>query len=98
MPLPNVPARTGTVNIAGTDVTIRALSRLEVLKVGGMENIEAEPFVLAAATGVTLEEATAWLSTVDAETGGKVALAILELSAAVDPRAPSTGEGPIETP
>jgi hypothetical protein len=93
MPLPVVPLATGTVNVNGADIPIRALSRLEVLRVADMENIEAEPYILSCAADVPLEEATAWLGSVDAEVGNKVAQAILALSAATDPRVGSTGAG-----
>lgn len=99
MTLPEVPPLpTGTVNVAGTDIPIRALSRLEVVRISDMENVEAEPFVLSCAAGVTLAEATKWLGSVSAEVGNQVAAAILRLSAVADPQAGSIGAGPTERP
>ena len=98
MTLPTVRLRTGSVTIAGTDVPIRALSRLEVLRVAEMDNVEAEPYILSCAAGVPLEEATTWLQSVDADTGNIVGQAILRLSATMDPPAGSTGEGPTAKP
>jgi hypothetical protein len=98
MTLPKVPLATGTVNVGGTEVPIRALSRLEVLRVATMDNPEAEPYILSCAAGVSLEEATEWLGSVDAEVGNKVAAAILDLSATTDPRVGSTGAGPDAPP
>ncbi len=100
MPLPSKPLPTGTVTIAGTDVPIRALSRSEVLKVRSFEGNEdqAEPYVIACATGVSVEEATDWLSSIDLVTGGELIEAVFRLTGLLDPQAGSTGEGPTAEP
>lgn len=100
MTLPSKPLPTGSVSIAGTDVPIRALSRSEVLRVRTFEGNEddAEPYVISCATGVSVEEATAWLASIDVETGGALIEAIFRLTGLLDPRAGSTGEGPGEKP
>jgi hypothetical protein len=98
MPLPVSPLPTGSVTIAGEKVPIRALSRLEVLKLRTFEGREddSEPYAIACATGYTEEEALAWLGSVGTETGGVLVEAILRLTGLLDPQAGSTGEGPDE--
>ena len=102
MTLPIKPLPTGTVTIEGTDVPIRGLSRTEVVKLQSFEGREddAEPFVVAAATGVSVDEARQWLGSVDLVTGGRLLVAIFELSGLVsaDPQPGSIGDGPAERP
>lgn len=82
MTLPIKPLPTGTVTIEGTDVPIRGLSRSEVLKLQTFEGNEdeAEPFVVAAGTGVSIDEARQWLGSVDLVTGGLLIVGIFKLS------------------
>jgi hypothetical protein len=96
MPLPVKPLPTGSVTIEGTVVAIRALSRSEVVQLRKYEGNEddAEPFVVACATGETEEEARRWLGSVSVETGGALLNEVLALTGLVDPQAGSTGEGP----
>ncbi|MEN2251242.1 hypothetical protein, partial [Enterococcus faecium] len=72
MSLPVSPLATGSVDINGTPVPLRSLSRAEAIKLQTFRGRadEAEPFILSCATGVTVEEATAWLASVNLETGG----------------------------
>lgn len=82
MALPIVPLATDTVTIGGTDVTIRAMSRAQALKLNaykGRED-EAEILILAAGTGCTLEEAEAFRDGNDTATAGVLIDAILVLS------------------
>lgn len=100
--LPIKPLPTGSVTIEGTDIPIRALSRSEVIRLQSFEGNEdgAEPFVIAAGTGCTEEEARAFLASTDLVTGGDLLVAIFRLTglAAADPQKGSTGEGPAERP
>lgn len=100
--LPIKPLPTGTVSIAGTDVPIRAMSRAEVTKFQTFEGREdeAEPFVIAAGTGCTEDEAREFLASTDLVTGGDLLIAIFRLTglASSDPQTGSTGEGPAERP
>lgn len=100
MTLPSKPLPTGSVTIAGTEVPIRALSRSEVLRLRSFEDNEdaAEPFVVSCATGVSVEEATAWLGSIDVVTGGALIEAVFKLTGLADPQAGSTGEGPTAKP
>lgn len=100
MTLPSKPLPTGSVTIAGTEVPIRALSRTEVVRLRTFEGneVEAEPFVVACATGETDEAARVWLGSVDVETGGELIDAVLRLTGLLDPQKGSTGEGPDAQP
>jgi len=101
MVLPIKPLPTGSVTIEGTDVPIRSLSRSEVLRLRTFDGREddAEPFIVAASTGVTEDEARDWLGSVDVVTGGELVGAILTLTGlSTDPQTGSTGEGPAERP
>lgn len=96
MALPDIPLPTGSVVIEGTEVGIRAMSRSEVLRMKSFKGQEegAEPFVVSCGTGVSGEEAAAWLDSVTLEAGGELIEAIFALSGLLDPREGSTGAGP----
>lgn len=80
MALPVHPLATGSVTIAGADVPIRSLSRLEVLALSDLDTASAEVFMVARSTGSSDDEARAWLDSVDAPTAGGLLEAIGELS------------------
>lgn len=83
--LPTIPLPRQTVDVGGTPVEFRSLSRAEALKVtseykhdGGAD--EAEIFVLSRGTGVTEAEAKRWRDETDPIEAGKVIDGILILS------------------
>ena len=83
MPLPVIPLPTGEVTVDGNVIPIRGLSRTEYLTVGqmGRENVvEAEAVILSAGTGVTIEEARAWLAATESAPAQVVLDAITDLS------------------
>jgi hypothetical protein len=83
-PLPVVPLATAEVDVAGTTITVRRLSRSEVLKVHteyGKDTADAaEAFIVSCGVGCSPEEARAWLDSTDHETAGVVIEKILSLS------------------
>jgi hypothetical protein len=82
MPLPAVPLDSGTVAVGGVDVSIRSLSRDEVVSLAafGTDTNAAEVFILAAACGITEDEARAWRKSVSAKTAGVLLTAIARMS------------------
>lgn len=101
MTLPIKPLPTGTVTIEGTDVPIHGLSRADVMRLRNFKGNEdeAEPFVIAAGTGVSEDEAREWLGSVDLITGGRLLEAIFALTGlTTDPQPGSIGDGPAERP
>jgi hypothetical protein len=80
--LPVVPLATGTVEVGGTDVVIRSLSRSAVVSLAqfGRDTTAAEVFIVSKGTGGTEDEARAWLDSTDAETAGILLKAIAALS------------------
>jgi hypothetical protein len=96
MSLPVRELPTGRVDIDGTYVDIRSLSRAEALALQdyrGRED-EAEVVILVAGTGCTEAEAQTWRESTDTRTAGLLIDAILELSGLVegiDPKPPSNG-------
>ena len=92
---------TDTVDVDGTPVEVRALSRSEVLQFSniaeGGDKDAADNFILEHGASVTAEEARSWRESVDAITGALVIDKILELSGLAvrvegsDPQ-PSTSE------
>lgn len=82
--LPSIPLPSDTVDIHGTPVTVRALSRAEALRLSTQfsreKADEAEAYMLACGTGVTVEEAAEWLASIDTDTGGVLIDRIAELS------------------
>jgi len=84
MSLPVKPLATGEVTIDGTTVPLTGLSRADAITAGrlGREDIdESEATIIAAGTGVTLEEARQWRKDVDYATAGVLLDAIAALSA-----------------
>lgn len=87
--LPVVPLPTRTVEVGGVDVTFRALSRSEALKVTTEFRDDpdgAEIYILALGVGVTEAEAKAWREVTDVEEAGKVIDGIVYLSGLADPK------------
>jgi hypothetical protein len=70
MALPVKPLATRDVTIAGTTVTIRSLSRAEVIKLGELEGDQeaAELLMLVSGTACTEEEARTFRAETDAPT------------------------------
>jgi hypothetical protein len=88
--LPSIPLPEKEIEIGGQTITLRSLSRAEVLQLKKFEANpdEAENFILAKGTGITEEAAAKWRSEVDASTAGKVVDGIIFLSGlAVDSKA-----------
>jgi hypothetical protein len=86
MALPKVALPTSSVEIGGETVEYRSLSRSEVLKIqafAGRED-EAEDFIVACGTGVSIEEAHEWRESIDAMTAGPLIDGIILLSGLVD--------------
>lgn len=82
MSLPKVELPTGEVDIQGTKVPVRGLSRVEVLEMGQHEDDigKAEAIALMYGAGVTLEEAQSWRENTPADQVGIVLDKIVELS------------------
>lgn len=107
MPLPIVPLPTGIATVAGNEVPIRALARLEVRKLRRFNgrSDDAEPFIVSCGADVSVDDAEAWLASVGVKEGGALVDAILALSGLTDPEADpadppagSTGAGPDAPP
>lgn len=62
MGLPVIPEASAEVEVGGQTVTVRALTRGQVIALGGLEDDvpEAEARMLAYATGTSIKEAKAW--------------------------------------
>ena len=73
---------TGAVDIAGTEVAFRSLSRDEVVSLAkfGDDTSAAEVFMLSRACGITEDEARVWRTQVDAPTAGTLLSAIARIS------------------
>lgn len=84
--LPTPPLRTDIVAVAGVEIKVRSLSRVEALRIakcdGDME--QAENFILACGANITEEEALEWRSNVGPEVAGPVVDRICELSGLVE--------------
>lgn len=84
MTLPAVPLPTDKVDVAGEQVEVRGLSRLEVARLGtgvyAGKNDDAEVFVLSRGANISEDEARAWLGAVHADVAGPVLDRICELS------------------
>lgn len=98
MPLPLSPLATGSVDINGTSVEFRSMSRAETLKLRDYEGQtgEAEAYIVSTSTGVSIEEARMWFEGIDTPTGAMLVDAILVLSGLKNPPAspsskPSSG-------
>lgn len=84
--LPLRPLATDEVTVNGETVTIRALSRAEVIQLGKIrrEDGDSDIFAIACATGETVESVTEWFTKVDNETAYMLASKVMKLSAMVD--------------
>lgn len=84
MALPVVALPKATVDVDGTPVEVRSLSRSEALKLNTQFSTEtvddAEIFVIVCGTGVSEEEAREWREQTDPTTAGLVIDKIIELS------------------
>ena len=81
MTLPSVPLATGSVEVGGSSVAIRSLSRTEVVSLGQLDDLTAaEVLIVSKGTGVTEDEARAWLDSVSAETANALLRAIAVIS------------------
>lgn len=96
--LPQVALPTKSVEVGGTPVQFRSLSRTEAMKVTTQfrDNPDgAEVFILACGVGVSEDEAAAWRNATDPTEAGKVIDGILVLSGLAegqgDPKAPTKG-------
>lgn len=106
--LPNVPLPKDTVDVEGTKVEVRGLSRAEVLRLQTLSKDQdaAEVFLLAQGAGVSEDEAKAWHGATPVETVGAVLDRICELSGITGEGAsksdsegpPEGGDGPLGVP
>lgn len=82
MDLPKIALPTSEVLVGDTLVPIKSLTRSQALKVHTFEGREdeAEDFILACGTGLTMAEAHAWRDSVDLHTAGLLTDAIIVLS------------------
>jgi len=80
LPVPNLAS--SIVDVAGTSVSIRSLSRMEVLHIRTFEDREeeAEVFILSRSTGQTEDEAKAFLEGHDSDTAEVLLNAVFVLS------------------
>lgn len=84
MGLPVVPLRTDIVRVAGAEIKVRSLSRIESLRLPGAELEWAENFILACGADVTEEEAAEWRGSVGPDVAAPVIDRICELSNLVE--------------
>jgi hypothetical protein len=86
MPLPKVELATGAVQIAGETVSFHALSRSAAVQLASYQNDpdEGEVFIIAEATGETMDDVRAWRRSVDVDTVGPLVDAIVALSGLSD--------------
>lgn len=73
-----------TVDIDGTSVSVRGLTRAETIRLGqlyGDDPNRAETFLVASGTDITEDEAEAWRNATDAPSADLVINKIVELSA-----------------
>lgn len=86
--LPVKAMPTATVDIDGTAIEVRGLSRAEALKLNTSYSEatadEAEVFVLSHGASVDEDEAREWLQTTDTTTAGLLIDKIIELSGIID--------------
>ena len=83
MALPLIPLGTTEVMVGDTGVTIRSLSRAEVVTLGNMRDgdpNDAETFMLSKACGITETEAREWLNANSAATADGLLVSIAVLS------------------
>lgn len=94
MPLPIRPLATATFDLDGQSIEYRSLSRTEVVKLADLneDTSAAEAFMVSNSAGVTVEEATTWLNSVDAKTADGFLTAVSVLSGLRKPRAGAEGK------
>jgi hypothetical protein len=82
MGLPQIPLPSATIELGGETVEYRALSRAEAVGLKQFEDhpADAEPYMVAAALGVTTEEAATWLMATPLDEAGQLIDAIVLLS------------------
>jgi hypothetical protein len=82
MSLPSVPLPTATVDVAGTQVAIRGLSRSEACHLGTLtDDIDtAETYLIACATGLDESEVQTWRANTPANVADELVSAIADLS------------------
>jgi hypothetical protein len=83
MPLPEIPLPSDTVEVGGTPVRFRSLSRREAMRLVTEFQHDpdaAETFVVACGCGVTTEEAEAWREATDPAEAGKLVDGIILLT------------------
>lgn len=80
LPRPALP--TGTLDLDGTRVEYRSLSRSQALQLNGYRGREdeAEDFIVSCGTGLTMDEAHAWRDAVSFEIAGQLVEAIIDIS------------------
>jgi hypothetical protein len=91
MPLPVLTLATGSVEVGGQPVAITSLSRSASVELGVIvaADGDGEAFIVSKGTGVSVEEASAWLDTVDNQAATDLIRAILQISALVDRDSPN---------
>lgn len=93
MPLPSIALFRQTINVGGTDVSVRALSRAEAMQLSDYKDRlgEAEVFILMCGTGCTEEEAKEFRQNNSVETAGLLVDGILALSGIAGDDDPKAG-------
>lgn len=95
--LPKIALPSSSVELGGQRVTYHSLSRSQALRLHefqGRED-EAEDFMLACGTDVTMKQAHAWRDSVDLATAGQLIDAIIEISGLTD-TVPKEAERPLK--
>lgn len=82
MPLPLIPLPTTTIDVGDQRVTMRSLSRGEVLRIAELpeDPREVEAFIVSCAFDVPTEEAKAWLSASHPDVVNRTLVALMEWS------------------
>lgn len=96
MPLPLLPLPTTTVDVGGTQVTIRSLSRGERLALAELD-LDArgiEAYIVGCCTDTPLDEAQRWLASVTSRVADGLIREAMEWSGMIAPRTPADIPGP----
>jgi hypothetical protein len=82
MELPQIPLPTGTVEVGGQTVTFHALSRAAAVGLSRFQDEpgQAEPYLVAQAMDIGVDEAETWLGSVPFAEGSKLIEAIILLT------------------